>query len=116
MSTSDKMSTKGEMSQFEDAPGHASRTSTEPTYAEVTALKFPNKWARVRLILSFRIIVNLSLIWRHIFRHYLREPAAEFLGVMILIIFGNGVDCQVVLSSVTAVAPSQKGVCSRSLL
>lgn len=35
---------------------------------------------------------------------------AEFFGVMILIIFGAGVDCQVVLSSDTAVAPSQKGV------
>ncbi|KAG6848276.1 hypothetical protein H0H93_001619, partial [Arthromyces matolae] len=39
----------------------------------------------------------------------LREPAAEFLGVMILIIFGNGVDCQVVLSSNAAVASSPKG-------
>ncbi|KDR82496.1 hypothetical protein GALMADRAFT_57615 [Galerina marginata CBS 339.88] len=28
---------------------------------------------------------------------YIREPFAEFLGVMVLIIFGNGVDCQVVL-------------------
>ncbi|EPQ51046.1 aquaporin, partial [Gloeophyllum trabeum ATCC 11539] len=33
---------------------------------------------------------------------YLREPAAEFLGTMILIIFGTGVDCQVVLSGNTA--------------
>ncbi|KAF8217798.1 aquaporin-like protein [Mycena galopus ATCC 62051] len=30
----------------------------------------------------------------------LREPVAEFLGVMILIIFGAGVNCQVLLSSV----------------
>ena len=40
----------------------------------------------------------------------IREPFAEFLGVAILIIFGAGVDCQVVLSGNTAVAPSQKGV------
>lgn len=40
----------------------------------------------------------------------IREPFAEFLGVAILIIFGAGVDCQVVLSGSTAVASSQKGV------
>jgi hypothetical protein len=39
-----------------------------------------------------------------------REPAAEFLGVMILIIFGTGVDCQVVLSTNPGVAASPKGV------
>ncbi|KAH9933199.1 aquaporin [Epithele typhae] len=38
------------------------------------------------------------------YREYLREPAAEFFGVMILIIFGTGVDCQVVLSANPAVA------------
>ncbi|QRV76720.1 aquaporin, Major intrinsic protein family [Ceratobasidium sp. AG-Ba] len=51
--------------------------------------EFPNKWARIRA--------------------KLREPAAEFLGTMILIIFGTGVDCQVVLSGSTAVAPGPKG-------
>ncbi len=40
----------------------------------------------------------------------LREPVAEFFGVMILIIFGAGVDCQVVLSANTGVASSPKGV------
>jgi len=45
--------------------------------------------------------------WRY--RQIIREAAAEFAGVMILIIFGTGVVCQVVLSSITAVAPSQKG-------
>ncbi|KZT27358.1 aquaporin [Neolentinus lepideus HHB14362 ss-1] len=50
---------------------------------------YPNRWARIR--------------------SYLREPAAEFLGTMILIIFGAGVDCQVVLSSNTKVASSPKG-------
>ncbi|KAF8195403.1 aquaporin [Pholiota molesta] len=39
----------------------------------------------------------------------IREPFAEFLGVAILIIFGNGVDCQVVLSGKTAVAAAAKG-------
>jgi hypothetical protein len=40
----------------------------------------------------------------------LREPFAEFLGIMIIIIFGNGVDAQVSLGGNTAVASSEKGV------
>jgi aquaglyceroporin related protein len=51
--------------------------------------ELPNKWAK--------------------FRHSMREPVAEFLGTMILIIFGTGVDCQVVLSSKPEVAASQQG-------
>jgi len=43
------------------------------------------------------------------YRAFIREPFAEFLGVAILIMFGNGVDCQVVLSANTNVAPSPKG-------
>ncbi|KAJ6508473.1 aquaporin [Mycena sanguinolenta] len=43
------------------------------------------------------------------YRLALREYVAEFMGVAVLIIFGTGVDCQVVLSSVTGVAASQKG-------
>ncbi|KAJ7134840.1 major intrinsic protein superfamily membrane channel protein [Mycena epipterygia] len=49
----------------------------------------PNAWSKYRLMM--------------------REYVAEFLGICVLIIFGIGVDCQVVLSSVTGVAPSQKG-------
>ena len=36
---------------------------------------YPNKWAR----------------WRGM----IREPAAEFLGTMVLVLFGNGITCQV---------------------
>lgn len=43
----------------------------------------------------------------------LKEPLAEFFGTMILIIFGNGVDCQVVLSANPNVASSPKGVCTK---
>ncbi|KAJ7597860.1 aquaporin-like protein [Mycena floridula] len=39
----------------------------------------------------------------------IRQAAAEFTGVMILIIFGAGVNCQVGLSSDAGVASSQKG-------
>ena len=38
-----------------------------------------------------------DLAWSRI-RHFLREPLAEFFGVFILIMFGDGVVAQVVLS------------------
>ncbi|KAF8530056.1 aquaporin [Hysterangium stoloniferum] len=50
---------------------------------------YPNTWAR----------------WRAV----IREPAAEFLGTMVLILFGNGVVCQVVLSGNPAVSAGSKG-------
>jgi len=39
-----------------------------------------------------------NLLWSRV-RHKMREPFAEFLGVFILILFGDGVVAQVVLSS-----------------
>ncbi|TFK73626.1 aquaporin [Pluteus cervinus] len=39
----------------------------------------------------------------------IREPVAEFLGVAILVIFGNGVDCQIVLSQNPTVASFPRG-------
>jgi len=50
---------------------------------------FPNPWAR--------------------FRHSMREPFAEFLGTMLLILFGTGVSLQVFLSSDPNVVSSQRG-------
>jgi len=50
---------------------------------------YPNRWSKIREIL--------------------REPAAEFFGTMVMILFGNGVDCQVVLSSSTKVSASPQG-------
>ncbi|KAJ3978615.1 putative aquaporin 4 [Lentinula detonsa] len=47
--------------------------------------------------------------WWWKYRQIIREIAAEFTGVMILIIFGTGVVSQVVLSSNPAVAPTPKG-------
>ncbi|KAF5392902.1 hypothetical protein D9757_001001 [Collybiopsis confluens] len=47
--------------------------------------------------------------WWWNYRQMIREVAAEFTGVMLLIIFGTGVVCQVVLSGNPEVAPSQKG-------
>ena len=41
-----------------------------------------------------------DLAWSR-FRHFMREPFAEFMGVFILIMFGDGVVAQVVLSNST---------------
>ncbi|RDB19769.1 hypothetical protein Hypma_013200 [Hypsizygus marmoreus] len=47
--------------------------------------------------------------WWWKYKQMLREPMAEFTGVMILVVFGAGVDCQVVLSGSEGVASSPKG-------
>jgi aquaglyceroporin related protein len=43
---------------------------------------------------------NPKLLWSRI-RHVMREPFAEFLGTFIMILFGDGVVAQVVLSNST---------------
>jgi len=47
--------------------------------------------------------------WWWKYRQLIREVAAEFTGVMMLIVFGTGVVSQVTLSSDTSVAPTPKG-------
>ncbi|KAJ3487478.1 hypothetical protein NLI96_g3508 [Meripilus lineatus] len=61
----------------------------EPSHYHDDSDKYPNNWAR--------------------YREMLKEPLAEFFGVMFIILFGAGVDCQVVLSGNPAVASSPKG-------
>lgn len=39
-----------------------------------------------------------NLLWPRI-RHSLREPFSEFLGTMVLVLFGDGVVAQVILSN-----------------
>jgi aquaglyceroporin related protein len=46
------------------------------------------------------VVVQPDLLWSRI-RHTLREPFSEFFGVFILILFGDGVVAQVVLSKGT---------------
>ncbi|KAI6039535.1 aquaporin-like protein [Pisolithus marmoratus] len=46
--------------------------------------------------------------WSSITEH-IREPAVEFFGTMVLVIFGCGGNCQVSLSSNTSVAANPKG-------
>ena len=40
----------------------------------------------------------------------MREYVAEFAGVAVFLVIGTGVDCQVVLSTDTAIASSERGV------
>ncbi|KAI9573565.1 major intrinsic protein superfamily membrane channel protein [Boletus coccyginus] len=88
------------MSEVAERPlVHASETSS--TYARdpnathlafadcAQCTRYPNRWSRIR--------------------EQIREPAAEFLGTMILVIFGCGGNCQVVLSSRTTVSASPQG-------
>lgn len=42
--------------------------------------------------------VRRQLLWSRI-RHHCREPFAEFFGTMIMILFGDGVVAQVILSN-----------------
>jgi len=42
-------------------------------------------------------------------REMIREPAAEMLGTMILILVGTGVNCQFALSADADISPASKG-------
>jgi len=66
-----------------------SEVNSELNSSETQTVYNPNRWSRYRALI--------------------REPFAEFLGVVILIIFGNGVNCQAVLSANPSVAPSPRG-------
>ncbi|KAA1469627.1 aquaporin [Dentipellis sp. KUC8613] len=83
-SASNSSTKKGENMHIEDTESPAEFEAKHEYYT-----RYPNRWSRIRELL--------------------REPAAEMLGTMILILFGNGVDCQVVLSANTGVSPTPKG-------
>ncbi|CDO69991.1 hypothetical protein BN946_scf184973.g1 [Trametes cinnabarina] len=72
--------------QIEDIQITARPLAQQRTMEELTEhyTRYPNRWSR--------------------YRDLIKEPVAEFFGVMILIIFGTGVDCQVILSRNTKVA------------
>ena len=73
-------------------------SATSPTvtvpYAESGALINRTETADERWA---RLSANSGLAWPR-FRHYLRKPFSEFMGTFILIMFGDGVVAQVVLS------------------
>lgn len=64
----------------------------QPAYAEHGAL-VDHKVPQEDVVQS-----EPDLVWSR-FRHYMREPFSEFFGVFILILFGDGVVAQVVLSN-----------------
>ncbi|KAI0033889.1 aquaporin-like protein, partial [Vararia minispora EC-137] len=51
---------------------------------------YPNRWCRIR--------------------ECIREPAAEALGTLVLVLIGLGVNCQVALSANTAIVPAPMGI------
>lgn len=109
-STSQSGRTKDYAEHVEDASGHDG-SSTSASTEHYT--RYPNRWSRIRYAGS----LNACPLCSHgAFSELIREPAAEFFGVMVLIIFGNGVDCQVVLSGNPGVASSPKGVSGRKNL
>jgi len=85
--------------------------SIEPLLSQIQDTRGPNWWWKYKYV----VLVRCTREWHSLVvvfsRQMIREPAAEFFGVMILVIFGAGVDCQVVLSGNPGVASSQKGVC-----
>lgn len=84
-------------------------TSTTSTRSRVTTLLSRLTGGGTVGTSSGFALASLDLIlW--ILSEYIREPAAEFTGVMLLIIFGTGVDCQIVLSTNPGVSGSPKGV------
>lgn len=89
---------------------HPKTSMHEGLKSESQTAYYPSRWSRYRWV-HFGLIKSWELnvdCWLH--RAFIREPFAEFLGVAILIMFGNGVNCQVVLSVNPNVTPSPKGV------
>jgi hypothetical protein len=58
---------------------------------------FPNPWARSVPFWDWYQAYSLTIVPR--IRYHLREPFAEFMGTMILVFFGDGVNNQVTLVS-----------------
>lgn len=99
-------------SHHEDIASSTQHTESLDEELALHYTKYPNRWSRIRYVPTASARHLDSSVSR-IFgtpSEYIREPAAEFFGVMILIIFGAGVDCQVVLSANTNVASTPKGV------
>ncbi|KXN82857.1 hypothetical protein AN958_02131 [Leucoagaricus sp. SymC.cos] len=73
----------------DDNYAHHTHDQDNLGYDDGQLTEYPNWWSKYRLII--------------------REAAAEFIGTAILIIFGNGVDCQAVLSMNNSVASFPRG-------
>ncbi|TCD66287.1 hypothetical protein EIP91_001578 [Steccherinum ochraceum] len=64
-------------------------SESEMSDATTTSTGYPNRWATIR--------------------EHLREPAAEFFGVLLLVLFGSGVNAQTTLSANKALAGTPAG-------
>ncbi|KAF9260666.1 putative aquaporin 4 [Marasmius fiardii PR-910] len=82
--------------------------TTHPTSSELRHHTTPTK-AQAEHIPTIQRQQTVPQNWWWKYRMMIREAAAEFTGVMLLVIFGSGVNCQVGLSSNTNVSASPKG-------
>ena len=82
--------------------------ASSPNQAAVVYFtRYPNQWAKIRLAYILQ-----CYYWHGADAHSreaIREPAAEMFGTMILILVGNGVNCQFALSGDVDVSPSPQG-------
>ena len=103
----DTLSTNGEeaFSTSEVSKDETVAPDVEQGFSQTRANS--SRWWTIRYFLIISVLLDFSSSWRN----HCREPLAELLGVCVLIVFGTGVDCQVVLSTDTDVAPSHRGVC-----
>lgn len=72
-----------------------------PSHEGHTTLHFPEQGAFDQKLPADDIIEATHNLWWSRVRHALREPFSEFFGVVVLILFGDGVVAQVVLSNGT---------------
>jgi len=84
-----------------------SNEAQQKLHDESTGSGQPGILAAVPKLATGEVTARPNWWWKY--KQMLREPMAEFTGVMILIIFGVGVDCQVVLSTNPGVAAAPKG-------
>ncbi|KIK61295.1 hypothetical protein GYMLUDRAFT_579220 [Collybiopsis luxurians FD-317 M1] len=91
------------------SPSSIDSTTSSPVSPTVDKRKFEHHEMHVSALTTTPTgrLVRPNWWWKY--RQIIREVAAEFTGVMILIIFGTGVVNQVVLSSNPAIAPTPKG-------
>ena len=61
-----------------------------------------------RITFNIFVAFNTNNYW--CLSQFMREPMAEFAGVAVFLVIGTGVDCQVTLSTNSAIASSPKGV------
>jgi len=103
-----ELAEKAEQHNYETSSTYSSSNEVVFHADQTKGPQHPNRWAEIRFVWCHLFVSGVSDGVVH--RASIREPLAEFLGSMILLILGCGGNCQVVLSTNTAVASSPKGV------